>query len=71
MEVAVEGMVPILVVLHIECRVPVPAKFFRLLNAHQTVEQRDREVRGQVGGIAERLPPPPSASVFVLFYQES
>ena len=55
MEITVERMVPILVVLRIECRVPVPAEVYRYLQAHQTVEQCDREVRGQVRGVVERL----------------
>jgi hypothetical protein len=54
-EITVERMVPILVVLYIERRMPVPAEVYRLLQAHQTVEQCDREVRGQVGGVPERL----------------
>ena len=55
MDIAVEGIVPILVVPRIECRVPVPAEVYRFFQAHQTVEQCDREVRGHVRGVVERL----------------
>ena len=56
MDIAVEGMVPILgspCSPRIECLVSVPAEVYGFLLAHQTVKQRDREVRGQVRGVVD------------------
>jgi hypothetical protein len=37
----------------IECLVSVPAEVYGFLQAHQTVKQCDREVRGQVRGVVD------------------